>query len=493
MQDPATGNILYSTCNSNSTPILPTDGQNVFRLMRKPRNGTALAGAGWYDTGKKQTAASVFFQAENGAIVNGYFECNTATGRYTAKGEYVISTTAHVESIHPETGLAVELLGAEEGYRLFFHDEDKRVNVLAYTTKTDWQLRGRISQDEVASMALSSVHSGQSNVSVVFPKDSENLEISRYFKDDTWRLATLPRPLENDTMTNNTDATGIVFDSSVAPNFTMTAWASNRTNMAASVDRSSVRSIFYIGADSKLHQLSNINLVWTVVTEQDPRLWPVAEKAGGSLTATSNFDTNEMWLWYRANGSLVQLYHGSDGLWTQASVVPSFNATESVETGPEESASPTATPSTTAKPMILSTAAKAGIGAGLAVGVAALMGFGITFFVRRRRQQIATEKARLKELEVAKQQISWGQNINGAGGAGPYTASGNFVRSTEEPIEKLGVQILEADTTTPPQELAVGEIYELAGDGCWGEMDATGQNGARRSIGGWREAQAQKQ
>lgn len=114
------------------------------------------------------------------------------TGRYTVKGEFEISDTARINSIHNQTGLAVELLGAENGYRVFFHDEHKRVSAMSYTTKTDWELTGRISQEEVPTMVLSSVHSGLMNMSVVFPKDAQNLEISRYFKDNTWRLGSCP-------------------------------------------------------------------------------------------------------------------------------------------------------------------------------------------------------------------------------------------------------------------------------------------------------------
>lgn len=63
MQDPSTGKILYSACNSNSTPIFPTDGTNAFKLRKTPRNGTAIAGAGWYDVPNKQTIVRPMYQA----------------------------------------------------------------------------------------------------------------------------------------------------------------------------------------------------------------------------------------------------------------------------------------------------------------------------------------------------------------------------------------------------------------------------------------------
>ncbi|KAK1985887.1 hypothetical protein LZ30DRAFT_335470 [Colletotrichum cereale] len=467
MQDPATGNILYSACNSNSTPIFPTDGKNAFRLQRKPRNGTSLAAAGWYDVPKKTTVASMFYQTEDGAIVNGYFVCNFTSGHYALTGEYTISATAGVESIHNETGLTVELLGAENGYRVFFHDEKKRVNIMTYTTKTDWQLGEPVSQDPVGGMGLTSVHSGQLNISVAYAKDAENLEVARFFKDETWRLATLPRPLVGDLVNGKTNASGIVLDPSTTPNFTLPAFASDLTGLDVIVDRNYTRSILYLGTDAKLHQVSNVDYQWKLMPGQDSRLWPVADAAYGPFAATSNFETSEAWVWYSSNGSLVQLYQGGDGSWTQATAVPSVNTTKPLETQDG-----------TEKPVMLSTGAKAGIGLGISFAVAAVAGVGLLLLKRRRRQQAeAAEAARLKEAEAMANEFgspTWG---------------------SDSPTEKYGSEVFEADAvgTTAPQELMdTGERFELVGEGHWREMDATGQNGARRSIGGWREAQDTK-
>ncbi|KAK2030259.1 hypothetical protein LX32DRAFT_662644 [Colletotrichum zoysiae] len=457
MQNLTTGNIMYTACNSNSTPIFPTDGSNFFRLQRKPRIGTALAAAGWYDVEGKTTVASMFFQAQDGSIVNGYYVCDFPSGHYVLKGEYTVSATAGVESIHNETGLSVELLGAEDGYRVFFHDENKRVNVLSYTTKTDWQLKDPVSQDPVGGMALTSAHSGQLNMSVVYAKDAENFETARFFKDATWRLDTLPRPLVGGLVNGKTNASNIVLDPSLKPNFTLPAFASSLTGLDMIIDRANVRSILYVGTDSKLHQVSDVDDQWKLMPDQDPGRWPVADAADGPFAATSNYETNEAWVWYPSNGNLAQLYQGSDGSWTQATTVPSVNATA------------TASPNEAEKAVVLSAGAKAGIGIGISLAVAAVAGFGLFLLKRRRRKQAAAaaEAARLKEAEAM---------ANGWG--------------APSPMEKHGSEVFEADASTAPQELMdTVERYELVGEGHWREMDATGQNGARRSIGGWREAQ----
>jgi hypothetical protein len=49
-QNATTGAIMYSMCNSNDTPIWPTDPPLEFNLTYTPKNGTALTGQGWWDS-----------------------------------------------------------------------------------------------------------------------------------------------------------------------------------------------------------------------------------------------------------------------------------------------------------------------------------------------------------------------------------------------------------------------------------------------------------
>jgi hypothetical protein len=52
-QDPTTGKIHYSNCNSKDTPIFPLDKPNILDAKETPRNGTALAAEGWWDFGQE--------------------------------------------------------------------------------------------------------------------------------------------------------------------------------------------------------------------------------------------------------------------------------------------------------------------------------------------------------------------------------------------------------------------------------------------------------
>ncbi len=54
-QNATTGSLMYSMCNSNFTPIFPTEPPLFLSIMYTPRNGTALTGVGWYTSGSNPT------------------------------------------------------------------------------------------------------------------------------------------------------------------------------------------------------------------------------------------------------------------------------------------------------------------------------------------------------------------------------------------------------------------------------------------------------
>jgi hypothetical protein len=110
------------------------------------------------------------------------------TGKLVRNGEYRISETAEVDSIRNESGLAVDLLGADNGYRVFYHNKYNNVMMLHYTQYTDWTDGGFVSQDNATGMALGSAHIDKENITVAFPKDSDDIEISRLEKAGQWRL-----------------------------------------------------------------------------------------------------------------------------------------------------------------------------------------------------------------------------------------------------------------------------------------------------------------
>lgn len=132
--------------------------------------------------------ASVFWHSDSGKIINGFYNCDPESGTLIQSGEYIISDTANVTDIHPNTGLSVELLGSTAGYRVYYHDKASQVHQLSYTTDTDWNYYGAVSQDPTFSQAIASLHSNTNNITVIFPKNAKDVEVSRYNTDGTWHI-----------------------------------------------------------------------------------------------------------------------------------------------------------------------------------------------------------------------------------------------------------------------------------------------------------------
>ncbi|KAG5663425.1 hypothetical protein KAF25_001361 [Fusarium avenaceum] len=377
-QDPVTGKIYYSSCNSEDTPIFPLDKPNILDAKQTPRNGTALAAAGWWDT--QTITASIFWQTKDGIIVNGYYTCNMTTGKLVRKDEYQISETAEVDSIHSESGLSVELLGANDGYRVFYHNENRQVMMMSYTTVTNWIDGGAVSQDTATGMALGSTHYDKENITVAFPKGSDDIETSRLEKSGTWKLAAFPQELTN-TYTNDTLPSEFTPSLDRDANFSLPAWNSSVEAIGSAVDRSRTRSIFYIGDDKKLYEAAASKNSWQLASNQTKKAWPVADKPSSGLAVAYQQSEGEAWVYYWSNKTIVQAYKNYDGEWENAQALPQKVASNETRTKPHKDKIPLQEePSHSSG---LSSGAKAGIGVG--VGISALLLVVVAWLWRRRR------------------------------------------------------------------------------------------------------------
>ncbi|PTD08582.1 hypothetical protein HYE67_005252 [Fusarium culmorum] len=384
-QDANTGNIIYSFCNSVGTPVFPVDDPNVLSTKRTPRNGTALTMAGWFDTQK--ITASIFYQSDNGDIVNGYYECDPSSGKLIRKGEYAISEIAALDSVHKFTGLRVELLGNTLGYRLFYHDEKKVVKTLSYTPDTNWVDAGVVSPDPVIGMGLGSHHRGKGNVTVTFPQGSDNLMVAQNWNDGLYHLESLPQPL-NGTFTNQTQASEIETDTST-PEFTLPSWDAESVSIATSVDSTRARHIFYIGTDKKLHELREEGVEWNLAANESEKTWPTADTSSAPLAVSYQQSQGETWIYYLVNGSIIEAHRDGSGYWDDAKTLPtqSANATDGgVSAGGDDSKKTDGKDPDSADASVshgLTAGAKAGIGIG--AGVGAVLVAGVIWFLFRRR------------------------------------------------------------------------------------------------------------
>ncbi len=178
--------------------------------------------------------------------------------------------------------------------------------------------------------------------------------------------------------TNATNATSFSVDATASVNFTLPAWTGKPGGMGASDDSNFIRNIFYIGSDRQLYQVANLKYMWHVVKNQTRDFWPLADEPSADLAVASMATTDDVHIYYRVNGSLVELaYDAVTTSWQTATTVPSFNSTE--------------TPTLAPTPVEggggdLTGGAKAGIAVAVIVGVGAfLAAIGAAYMRWRRR------------------------------------------------------------------------------------------------------------
>lgn len=158
--------------------------------------------------------------------------------------------------------------------------------------------------------------------------------------------------------------------------------------MGLSVDKAYTRSIFYIGTDSELYQVANVDSQWRLYSRQNSTLWPKADAAKGQLAVASDVQSSKLRVYYESGGEVMEL-NGDRNKWTAAAVLPNKNSTATTKSSPSSSASSSANASSSAAGGGgLSTGAKVGVGVGVSVGVLAIGGMlGALFFLRRRQRR----------------------------------------------------------------------------------------------------------
>jgi hypothetical protein len=232
--------------------------------------------------------------------------------------------------------------------------------------------------------------------------------------------------------------------------------------LGVTIDKQYTRSLYYIGNDSSLHKVSNINYVWSKMPEQTEKLWPKADEPNAQMAATFHFDTSRAWIYYCSNQSIVQLFSDRDGLWQEAIVLPVVNLTASNEPSQPEATGPGAESNG------LSTGAKAGIGVGVAIGVLALISTGaLLVYLKRRNGQDRSDSATM---------INSYENTPSTTIAQPYSDYGNGQWPHEKYQHEAGMNSnkpLELEQPVQVHEMQQQEYpHELMGEGHYREISA---------------------
>ncbi|KAM0430147.1 hypothetical protein ACHAPT_006155 [Fusarium lateritium] len=198
--------------------------------------------------------------------------------------------------------------------------------------------------------------------------------------------------------TNKTSASKIAFDWSKDPTFVFPELDSTTVNLALASDKDSLTSIFYIGKDSKLHQIAKGKDGWEVAKDPGKKQWPEADDKSPRLALVAPPEANELWIFYRKGGDVMQLHLDDFGTWADAIKVATVNENAPTDSkggsdGDEKEKDGSGSSNSNNDDEAsegLSTGAKAGIGVGAGLGALAVAG-AIFMVLRRRRRASNTE------------------------------------------------------------------------------------------------------
>ncbi|KAI1505631.1 hypothetical protein F5X99DRAFT_404665 [Biscogniauxia marginata] len=392
VQDDATGKIYYSLCNSDGTSVFPGTDSEVFAFddSLAPKNGTSLAGVGYVSDGS--AVAAMWYLKEGDQIVHALWSCDE-TGHFvpaSTPNQWIVSSS--VRSINPNTGLMALNLGEESGYQVYFHDDDMAIRYLRYSPSNPWSLQPSfVSQDHVQGVPIAGGFTDGDTISVIMPRDDSNIELSTLQSNGTWLITSFPTPFEdvatpdsNQTgtspVTNATNSSSFSLDRNAQVDWSLEAWDGNAAGIGFALNDDASRNIFYIGNDSLLHHVNEVDGRWQAAARQDDTIWPTADEPNAQFASTFDFSRNEIWIYYMSGGNLTQVHRSARDSWQLATRLPN---------------EPPATNQNG-----LSTGAQAGIGVGVGVAGLVLIGFAVFYFHRRRRGQKDKEKAEA-ETEAA--------------------------------------------------------------------------------------------
>ena len=120
------------------------------------------------------------------------------TGYWSHGGSYTVSGGARQPS--STTTLSAVVLGATAGYRVFYRDTANHLHWIGYTPgASGWNDLGSLSNDDIQTGAIASAFTEGKNLTVVTPKNKENMEVVRLNDDKSWHISELqlnpPPPL----------------------------------------------------------------------------------------------------------------------------------------------------------------------------------------------------------------------------------------------------------------------------------------------------------
>jgi hypothetical protein len=192
--------------------------------------------------------------------------------------------------------------------------------------------------------------------------------------------------------TNNTNNTKISMSN--APQYALPGWNASLEAIGMATDRSTTRSLFYIGDDNLVHEVIAVRNNWQLAPNRSESIWPPADNPCSGLAVAYSQGKDMTWMYYWSNQTIIQAHKNASNEWEDARALPqvvSENETSSYEDKPtkeeDTTTKPTKEDGTTTKSTGLSTGAKAATVAGVVSGVVLAVGALTWFFMKRRYMQ----------------------------------------------------------------------------------------------------------
>ncbi|KAI1438232.1 hypothetical protein GGR50DRAFT_691405 [Xylaria sp. CBS 124048] len=392
-QDDDTGMIFYSLCNSNGTAVFPGNESRslTFDHGLTPKKASGLAGVGYVD-GQGVITAGIWHLNDASAIVHSLWTCNE-TGYFvnaSNPNQWIISEG---QPVHPDTGLAAVDLGRDDGYRVYYQQEDLTTSAFMYTIDGGWRWYGMISQDWTKGSPLSAGFTDPNAITVVSPRDEGNIEISMLTDSGIWNILAFPGQLREAppdgngprvylpelTPTNATHGADLIIENDPGSP-PLDAWDGKARSIGLTLDSDAKQRIFYIGLDSKLHCRFGEGS-FSLCTDINASKWPTADTPNAPFATAFDASRNEIWIYYMSGGNLTQVHRSSLDKWEDPIALPPTVVSSAMERGRDEN---------------LSKGALAGIGAGASVLTLSLIGLTICL---RRRRMIKAGRARADDSQ----------------------------------------------------------------------------------------------
>lgn len=279
-------------------------------------------------------------------------------------------------------------------------------------------------------------------------------------------------------MTNATKGGSYAFDSKATLPFTLPAWEGTAAALGVSVDEKGARSIFYLGTDGELYQVTHDDDDdnnddtggggggWKIAPRPGADAWPKADDPRGPLGVASHYGRKQVRVHYVSGGRMMEA-RGEGPVWSAAVVLPDYNSSAQ---NPSDASAADADPG-------LTTGAKIGIGVGVALGGLALAAMmGALLFLRRRKRRADASAAKSPPPSHYPSPTSYStypppQQLQGSGSYPPYAPGGYqqhqpLLQQQQQPTwgysPPLGSEKQAAADAKRRGELDGSQLYEMS-------------------------------